>query len=158
MVVNEKSDSVGFAAIKDSPSDRLAITSSRMNSHVSTMVSTSIPPVTQPQPSTGEKPFVISSVPKAYLLLLVTVISVLVLSLIGLIVGIVVLKNELRKVQSDCEHEQSISNQTIELYKKLQIQGNETNFALTQKTKDLEERLRKFPNLTTIEQHDLPPC
>ncbi len=85
-----------------------------------------------------------SSITNKYSLIFAVLTVILAMALIGLIVGMILLKSELKTIQLNCLQEQVDSNETIRYLKELQMRDNETTQELTKKTKHLEEQLRKL--------------
>ncbi len=78
------------------------------------------------------------------LMILVVLIVLLSITLIGLIVGIVLIKSELKEKESSCLQEQIENNERIQYFKELHLRYNATNRELMDKAKDLEDKLRKL--------------
>lgn len=85
-----------------------------------------------------------SSIINKYSLIFAVLTFILSMALIGLIVGIILIKSELKSTQLSCLQEQVDSNETIQYLKELQMRDNETVQELTKKTKQLEDQLRKL--------------
>jgi hypothetical protein len=85
-----------------------------------------------------------SSIAKKYLLIIIILFIILVMSLIGFIVGIILLKSELKTKEISCVEEQVKNNETIHYLRALRNEDNKTTHELANKAKRLEEELRKL--------------
>lgn len=90
-----------------------------------------------------EQPKHSSKVKKIFILLIV-IIALLVMVLIGLIIGIMKIKFELKEKTEQCLEEKLRNNHTIEYLKTMQRLDNTTMDKLIKETDDLQAKLRKF--------------
>ena len=81
---------------------------------------------------------------KRILIILIVIIALLVMTLIGLIIGIMKIKFELKEKAEHCLEEKMRNNNTIEYLKTMQGMDNTTMEKLTKETNDLQEKLRRF--------------
>jgi hypothetical protein len=84
---------------------------------------------------------------RKYLLIITVLAIILVMSLIGFIVGIILLKSELKTKKMSCLQERVKNNETIQHLRELQAKDNRTAEELTSKTKRLEDELRKLKRM-----------